>query len=218
MLFGFDRPRPPRPRPRPRRPPTNVASNPVTAVASNDASLANTANLSLAFVASALSLASRASISLAFIAFASPPSRPDASSRAHLAHRLAPSPLRNCVFENSLEGFVSEHTEHVAGGAFDAAAFALARSRSARAAASTHARHRAVSPRRRRATIFFENSTAGSRSRPHGPAQTKVPAHVVGSRLARTPRSDIEEGRARARVGARRRVRASGDGRTRAVA
>ena len=82
-------------------------------MASNDASLANTANLSLAFVASALSLASRASISLAFIAFASPPSRPDASSRAHLAHRLAPSPLRNCVFENSLEGFVSEHTEHV---------------------------------------------------------------------------------------------------------
>ena len=179
-------------------------------MASNDASLANTANLSLAFVASALSLASRASISLAFIAFASPP-RPDASSRAHLAHRLAPSPLRNCVFENSLEGFVSEHTEHVAGGAFDAAAFALARSRSARAAASTHARHRAVSPRRRRATIFFENSTAGSRSRPHGPAQTKVPAHVVGSRLARTPRSDIEEGRARAREAAVRAARRRAD-------
>ena len=78
MLFGFDRPR----RPRPRRPPTNVASSPVTAVASNDASLANTANLSLAFVVSALSLASRASISLAFIAFASPTARADYKHRS----------------------------------------------------------------------------------------------------------------------------------------
>lgn len=171
----------------------NFASSPVTAVASNDASLANTASLSLAFVASALALASRASISLAFIAPAS--EGVDALALAHAAHVLAESSFRSCVFENALAGFVSPHAEHDAGGASEDAALALARSRSARAASSTHLMHRAVSPLCRRATIFLENSTAGSRLRPHGPAQSKAPAHCVGSRLARTPRSDIGRGR-----------------------
>jgi hypothetical protein len=196
MLFGFDRPpRPPRP-PRPRLPPTNFASSPVTAVASNDASLAKTANLSLAFVASALALASRASKSLAFIAFAPASTPSDALALAHAAHVLAESSFRSCVFENALAGFVSPHAEHDAGGASEdaALALALARSRSARAASSTHFMHRAGTPLCRRDTIFFENSTAGSRLRPHGPAQSKAPAHCVGSRLARTPRSDIGRG------------------------
>jgi hypothetical protein len=172
----------------------NFASSPVTAVASNDASLAKTASLSLAFVASALALASRASISLAFIVFIAfaPASTP--FDAAHAAHVLAESSFRSCVFENALAGFVSPHAEHDAGGASDNAALALARSRSARAASSTHLMHRAVSPLCRRATIFLENSTAGSRLRPHGPAQSKAPAHCVGSRLARTPRSDIGRG------------------------